>query len=333
MSGTAIATAARVLWRMLERRGIDPEPLFREAGLDPDKLNNPLSRYPAEPARHVWALVSKRLDDPGFGLTIAQAWQPSDFHALGCAFMASATLREALNRVLRYNAVVYGLVSYSFCERDDRAILSYSAEQGAVDETPILEDTRWAVILDACRRIYGEDLHPLEVTFMHPAPDAAMDQFSRYFRCPVRFGQSVAQMIFPAEVLDRPLPAANRELALALDRTLSEYLAKLQRNDIVSRTKSAISDYLLSGSLTDKMVADALQMSPRTLQRKLTAEKTSFRTLVQAVRHELAESYLADDSFTLKEIGYLLGFSEQSSFSRAFKRWTGLTPQEFREGP
>jgi AraC-like DNA-binding protein len=68
------------------------------------------------------------------------------------------------------------------------------------------------------------------------------------------------------------------------------------------------------------------------LQRKLTAEKTSFRKLVQAVRHELAESYLADDSFTLKEISYLLGFSEQSSFSRAFKRWAGLTPQEFREG-
>lgn len=317
---------------MLERRGIDPEPLFREAGLDPGKRNNPLARYPAEPARQVWSLVSKVLDDPGFGLTIAQAWQPSDFHALGCAFMASTTLRDALHRVLRYNAVVYGLVSYSFCEQDDRAILSYSAEQGAVGETPILEDTRWTVILDACRRVYGEDLDPLEVTFMHPAPDSGMDQFSRYFRCPLRFGQPVARMTFATEVLDRPLPASNRELALTLDRTLSEYLAKLQHDDIVSRTKSVISDYLPSGSLTDQMVADALQMSSRTLQRKLTAEKTSFRKLVQAVRQELAESYLGDDSFTLKEISYLLGFSEQSSFSRAFKRSTGLTPQQYRDG-
>ena len=84
-----------------------------------------------------------------------------------------------------------------------------------------------------------------------------------YFRCPLRFGQSVLHTIFPVDILDRPLPASNRELALTLDRTLSKYLAKLQRNDIVSRTKTAISDYLPSGSLTDTMVADALQMGPQ----------------------------------------------------------------------
>lgn len=330
MAGTAIATAGRILWRMLEHRGIDPAPLFKEAGLDSECLDNPLVRYPGKEAHLAWTLASEVLDDPAFGLTIAQVWQPSDFHALGCAFMASATLRQALNRLIRYNAVVYDMISYSLDERNGRAILSYNPVHGKLDEPAILEDTRWAVVLDGCRRVYGADLDPLEVTFWHSEPESAVDAFLAYFHCPLRFGEPVASMSFHAEVLDRPLPAANRELALTLDRSLSDYVAR-QHDDIISRTKSAISDYLPSGNVTIPMAATSLHMSPRNLQRKLSAEGTTYRDLVDIVRKELAESYLSDASFTLMEISYLLGFSSQAAFSRAFNRWTGLTPRDFRD--
>jgi AraC-like DNA-binding protein len=330
MIGTTIATAVRILWRMLECRGIDPAPLFKEAGLDPSRRNDPLVRYPVEEATRVWVRAAEMLDDPAFGLTIANVWQPSDFHALGCAFMASSTLRDALNRLVRYNPVVYDVIDYSLAERGGRAILSYNPVHGILDEPTILEDTRWAVVLDACRRVYGTDLDPLEVTFWHSRPGSAMDKFLAYFRCPLRFGEPVASMTFPAEILDKRLPAANRELALALDRTLGDYVARQQRDDIVSRTKSVISDNLPSGNYTSEAVATELHMSPRSLQRKLAAEGVAYRKLVDAVRRELAESYLAAGNFTLTEISYLLGFSSQAAFSRAFKRWVGLSPQEFR---
>ena len=102
--------------------------------------------------------------------------------------------------------------------------------------------------------------------------------------------------------------------------------------DIVSRTKSVISDNLTLGNFTSEVVAARLNLSTRNLQRKLAAEGTTYRKIVDAVRKELAESYLTDASFALSEIGYLVGFSSQAAFSRAFKRWTGLTPQEFRGG-
>ena len=331
MIGTAIATAGRILWRMLENRGIDPAPLFEEAGLDASSRDNPLVRYPLKQATLVWRRASEVLDDPAFGLSIASVWKPSDFHALGCAFMASATLRDALNRLVRYNPVVYDVISYSLAERGGRAVLAYNPVHGEIDEPPILEDTRWAVVLDACRRVYGAELDPLEVTFWHPEPESGMGAFLEHFRCPLRFGETVASMSFPAEILDRRLPAANRELALSLDRTLSEYASKLQRDDIVSRTKSVISDSLPSGNYTSEVVAAELNMSPRSLQRKLAAEGTAYRKLVDSVRQELAESFLGEGSFTLEEISYLLGFSSQAAFSRAFKRWTGLTPREFRD--
>ena len=331
MIGTAIATAGRILWRMLERRGIDPEPLFKEAGLDPDSRDNPLVRYPIKEARLAWTRASKMLDDPAFGLTIATVWRPSDFHALGCAFMASTTLRDALNRLVRYHAVVYDVISYSLAEQDGRAILSCNPVHGKLDEPAILEDTRWAVVLDACRRVYGANLDPLEVIFWHAEPESGMDEFLEYYRCPLRFGEPIASMTFPSEVLDRPLPGSNRELALSLDRTLIDYIEKLQRDDIVSRTKSAISEYLPSGNVASEVVAGTLNISTRSLQRKLAAEGTTYRKLYDAVRQELAESYVTDGNFSLTEISYLLGFSSQAAFSRAFKRWTGVTPREFRD--
>jgi AraC-like DNA-binding protein len=315
---------------MLELRGIDPAPFYKEAGLDPESLDDPRARYQTKEAILPWRLASELLDDPAFGLSIAQVWQPSDFHALGCAFMASTTLRDALNRLIRYNATVYSMIGYSIAERDDRAILSYSKQHGVLDEPAILEDTRWAVVLDGCRRIYGADLNPLEVSFWHGDPKSGLEEFLAYFRCPLRFDEPVAKMIFPVEILDRPLRAANRELALTLDHSLSSYLAKLQHNDILSRTKAAISNNLPSGNATIQTVAAALHMSPRNLQRKLSAEDTTYRKLVDTVRQELAESYLTQDSFTIAEIGYLTGFSSQAAFTRAFKRWTGLTPQDFR---
>ena len=331
MIGTAIATAGRILWRMLERRGIDPGPLFKEAGLNTKSLDNPLVRYPVKEGSLVWMRASEILDDSAFGLAIAEVWQPSDFHALGCAFMASGTLRDALNRLVRYNAVVYDVISYTLTEQDGRAILSYNSVHGALNEPAILEDTRWAVVLDACRRVYGADLDPLEVTFWHSEPGSAMDEFLAYFHCPLQFGEPVACMTFPSEVLDRPLTGSNRELALSLDRTLVDYVATLQRDDIVSHAKSAISKYLPSGNIDSGVFASSLHMSPRSLQRKLAAEDTTFRKLVDEVRKELAEGYLADNSLTLTEISYLLGFSSQAAFARAFKRWTGVTPQMFRD--
>jgi len=330
MPGTVIATSVRLLWRILERRGIEPAPLFKEVGLDRESLSNPRARYSVNLMRLACARASELLNDPGSGLAAAEVWQPTDFHALGYAFLASSTLRSALNRLVRYNAMVNDLVRFSLVEREGRVVLFCVTEYDDIGEVATLEDARWAVVLDICRRAYGADLDPLEVTFLHSEPGSAMGQFYGFFRCPMRFGEPVSSMTFAAEVLDRPLPASNRELALANDRVLSDFVGKLKRDDIVSRTKSAISDYLPSENFTSEMVAGALHMSSRSLQRKLAAEDTTFRKLVEAVRQELARSYLSDGSFSLTEISFLLGFSSPAAFSRAFKRWTGVTPQEFR---
>ena len=182
MPGTVIATTIRLLWRILERRGVDPAPLFKEAGLDPETLSNPRARYPVDVMRRACARAAELLDDPASGLSAAEVWQPTDFHALGFAFLASTTLRSALNRVVRYTAVVNDMIDFSLVEHGEQTTLVCSTENSDIDEVATLEDARWAIVLDMCRRAYGVDLDPIEVTFVHSEPGPALGKFYGYFR-------------------------------------------------------------------------------------------------------------------------------------------------------
>jgi len=185
-------------------------------------------------------------------------------------------------------------------------------------------------VLGLCREACFTECDPLEVTLTHPAPSCQSDYFG-FFRCPVRFDAPVTELVFDRALVERPLPAANRELARANDGVLRGYVDKLIDDDIVSRVKQAILDHLPSGAPSAEMVAKDLYMSPRTLRRRLAEVGTAYSDLLDKVRRELAAQYIADPARSLSEISYLLGFSEQSGFSRAFRRWTGSAPSTARE--
>jgi AraC-like DNA-binding protein len=123
----------------------------------------------------------------------------------------------------------------------------------------------------------------------------------------------------------------NRDLALGSDRVLQRALAELDKDDVEARVRRAIIDALPSGAPREAQIARSLHMGARTLQRKLHERGTSFSRLLEQVRRELAAQYVADARVPVIEISYLLGFSEPSAFSRAFKRWTGASPAVFRE--
>src|SRR5690606_29441295 len=129
---------------------------------------------------------------------------------------------------------------------------------------------------------------------------------------------------------ERRLQSGNLAVADANERLASDYLLWLKRNDIVSAVKSKLQELLPSGTCTEARVADALHMNQRTMQRKLQAENSSFTSLLNSVRVEMAEHHLRNTQLSLTEISYLLGFSEQANFTRAFKRWKGVSPSDYR---
>lgn len=330
MIGTSLASVARPLWRLLEQYDIDPELVFREAGLDPALMDESRGRYRVERAVAAWIKAEELIDDPCFGLKVAGAWRPKDLHALGYAFLASSTLRTAIERLVRYIGVVNDRVGLAVAEKGEHVIVTHRILDPKLSFPSSVEDGRWALVMSLCRASYGEKLDPVEVRFKHPESHCKGDYYS-LFHCPVRFDSEESAILFSRADVDHPLPSANRELARANDQILSAFLAKLTEDDLITRVKLAIVDGLPSGQSTDNAVAKAVYMTPRTLQRRLAALGTTYSKVLGTVRHELAEQYLADPKRSMYEITYLLGFSELSAFSRAFKRWTGQAPSAVRE--
>lgn len=194
---------------------------------------------------------------------------------------------------------------------------------------PEQADAILATLIMVCRINYGQNLNPIAVSFSHPAPKDT-GRYYAFFRCPVNFDADDNRITLSQDVVDKKLTSSNPQLAHLNDQIMIEYLAKQDENNIIERVKVVIIDLLPSRHVTDSSVADELHLSRRTLHRRLQQENTTFSSILNKVRKELATQYIQDCSLSLKEISFLLGFAEYSSFSRAFKRWTGSSPSTVR---
>lgn len=324
---TMLATAGRIVHRLLQRNGLDADALFLECGMDPLKLDEPRARYPLDRSRALWCLAHERIQNPCWGLAAGEVWRPTDFHALGYAFLASCTLESALSRLERYSRLVVQDVSLKVETDQDRCSIT-CVPPSADANIPLLQDAFWAVILRMCREVYGPALHLREVQLTHTWRACSYEE---YFGCPVRYESDRSGLTFPLDAVRQPLPAVNQELARANDRILSNFDRSLADNSITGRVRRAVLDGLPSGKSNAKEVAKMLALAPRTLQRKLQEEGTTFQDVSDAVRKDVAEEYVRSGMYPLTEISYLTGFANPSAFSRAYKTWTGRTPTEDRD--
>jgi AraC-like DNA-binding protein len=170
----------------------------------------------------------------------------------------------------------------------------------------------------------------VEVNFIH-SQLACGKKYESYFRAPIKFDAETDSITFPADAVDKRLPIGNPHLAALSDQYIATYLADLDKNNIVQRVKGAIIEMLPSGGVSDEKVAKRLNMSTRSLQRKLQGAHTTFGKLLDEVRQEVAEHYIHDSNVSLSEIAFVLGYSEYSSFWRAYKRWKKASPSAIRK--
>lgn len=330
MHSSLLASSTLVVWKSIETYGLDPRALFERAGLDPDSLENPLARYPYRDVRKVWELSIEETGDPCFALIAARQWHPSNFHALGYAWLASRSLKEALQRLIRYFRVVTtDPEELSLVETDQAYEFMIDTSSVVYRGLDAEYDFILAILIDACRLSLGEGFNPQRVCLQR-SPPSCRDRFEKFFGCLPEFDAPNYLLSFDKAALDKQLPTGNAEVARANDQVILRYLAQLNRSDLVMRVKVALIENLPSGQVSKEQVSEALGVSLRTLQRKLHDEGTSFKQLLDETRHELADGYIKNHQVSLGEITYLLGFSEASNFSRAFKRWTGSSPTEFR---
>lgn len=325
---TTIASYAGAIAKALEYRGVDANAVLKEAGVQHLLGSDPMERLPIDTVSRLFKLSVKATNDPCFGLTVAKFMHPSTLHALGYSLLASSTVRDFCERVSRYFRLASqsGIMDLEQQAGQCRFVLSQLAA-GVCVET---QDAWIAFLVHFIRLLHRPDFNPLRVELIRPVPAPGPQPFEEFFKAPVSFGHAEVAIYIDPDEMDIPLQGASTEIAQHNDKIVIDYMAKLDRADIVSQVKSTVIDLLATGNISKQLVADKLHVAPRTLQLKLSQRDTSFQELLDETRRSLACGYIEQRGLSVTEITYLLGFSDTSNFTRAFKRWTGLSPSVYR---
>ena len=326
---SVFAPSVTILWKAMESYGVDPEPLFNSEGIKIKLPIDPCLRLPYEKVDRLRAKAVKTCGDEAFGLRSAEVYLPSQLGALGYAWHASLTLRKACLRLERFVRVMNDKAAVRVEEQDGCMVVTLDIDLES-ECASARDDGALALVTRMCRLVYGDGFRLQAVNFKHDQPGDLQPYFS-FFGCQLNFGQAQNQLCIPIPIADEILTGANPELALLNDQVVIRRLARIDKGDIVARLRAVLMDLLPNGDISDDAVASGLHMSVRTMHRKLAEVGTNFRAELVEMRRNLAEQYILDNSLTLTEISLLLGFSEPSSFSRAFRNWTGASPSQVRQ--
>lgn len=288
---------------------------------------------PVRAWREVLEAAAERLRQPDLGLRLGQRFTPAHLGLLGYVLQSCGTVGAALERLQHYERLINGINRLRRREvTDDHGLpctdLVWGVEHGRPGQQ--VDSCNIATLLQVTRRMTGLDAGPLRIDFVNPAP-ADLAPYIAFFRCPLHFDQPETRVRLPSAWLDVPLPNPDPQLAGLLQRQVDALLAQLpDEADIVQAVRRSLARHLRRQSAGLDDIAADLNLSPRTLHRRLEEAGTSYRALWEDTRRHLAEEYLLDPHLTLNDIAGLLGFSEQSALTRAFRRWHGVGPKAWR---
>lgn len=329
VQGMVPMTFVRVLAQYLEAQGVPAREVIPRRWLQADA--QPLGRLPAEDYCQWLIRAAERLHDPLLGLHLGQRMQPSQLGALGYVLLACENLGAALMRIQRYHRLVHDINPIEHAVVDGHLEMRWGVAHGKPGA--LFDEAGIAGIVQFGRDLCGHAL-PLKtgaVDFVNPPPPD-LRPYTDYFGCPVRFGQPVTRLVIPLEALATPLRQPDPTLRALMEEQVDAALARLpQAGDLGEMTRRVVAHLAPQGLPELEQVAQALRLSPRVFYRRLAEQGLNFRALREAALQQVAELHLSDERLTLAEVGALLGYAEQSAFSRAFKRWTGVPPLQWRQ--
>ena len=314
-----------------EEYGVDPAPIFASAGVPLGGVTSPQQRVPLSKIHKLWELSKEASGDEAIGLKTGKYARPAHFYAFGYSWMASSTLLGGMQRLTRYQQLMStASIEVRLTETDDSYVLSSIFPDASKSPPKEGIDCGMTALLALCDIVAEKEIRPLRVELTCPAtvhPDAYRDAL----RAPVQFNSEVGSIHFDKDTLNEPLPHGTPDIAKATDKIAEQYIEALDPHKVASQVRRLLIDLLPSGKVDQGMVSSQLHRSTSTLQRQLQAEGLSYRDVLESTQRGLAENYLRDRKYSHAQISYLLGFSEQSNFSRAFKRWTSLSPRQYQE--
>lgn len=328
------ATFARLVTDYCRSRGVAEEVVLATAGLEPGVLENAEQWLSLPEFLRLFHAGMSLLQDENFGLHVGQHIKPGYYGVQGYAVISSANGHEALVRAQRYYCLVSGVGRIDLEPRGDEMVVLWRSnlpgnpypgrQQAEMVIAAWISFARWAA---------GQEIAPAWATFRHAAP-VDTGELEAFFRCPLAFGAEEYALGFPVKLLDIPFLQADPAIQQVMDATAERRLAQLRRQEEpewLGDCRRAIGKALEHGTPLVEDIAPGLGMSPRELRSRLAAAGLTFKGMLDETRKTLALDLMQDAGISLVDISFLLGFSEQSAFQRAFKRWTGMSPGQYRQ--
>jgi AraC-like DNA-binding protein len=327
-SPTALAATLTPLRDALQGTDVAFDALACQAGVDPELISRPNARIPSVRIHKLWRMAAEATKDPLLGLRAGSLARPGTFHALGLGIVSSTSVLAALKRIERYSSIV---------STNGRMVLLDQGGFLVLEARPTLQTVQpaepWfdAIVVALCRLLTtcaGPAATPVKVRLKQGSP-VHPDEYRKVLHCPVEFYAERMALVFDRQLAAQPVHSGNAELAAESDRIANRYLELLAPSSVAARVRGLLVKGMLGGELDQDAVARVLNLSPSTLQRRLRKEGTSYQTLLDSTRRELALEYLREGQHSIADVAFLLGFADQSNFTRAFRRWTGKTPRQY----
>lgn len=328
-SKQTLAIFLRPLVQMLRHRGVDADALLERLEIEPGAVANPEARIDTVRTARLLDQAEAVLSDPSLGINMARHGEYSTFGGLGLALAAGGSLRSVLSRIVRFHRLISDVVVSELSEDQRGLALHFRAADSNSQPHPQAVVFVMASIMGMVRFRLRRDLNPVEV--MAPPVSPGLEQaLKRYFRAPLVIADHFA-LRFEGDTVDEQLAASDTQLAAMLDATLTQRLAEADRGSLAMQLSLWLEQRLPEGEPPLAEAASRLHMSVRSLQRRLKDEALTWQQLLERTRRVLVERHLHAPNMSITQLAFLLGFSDVSSFSRAFKKWYGIAPSQYRD--
>ncbi|KGJ93688.1 AraC family transcriptional regulator [Colwellia psychrerythraea] len=334
MSQTTLSTIPRLIAQVLSIYDVEPDPIFLAANID--ITSDAQTRVSMEKMAILWKIAVRETQNNELGLVAASLFQPAYLKSIGMAWLASANLEEGLKRFIASSQLINTAMQIELTERDNgdgqEVLIEYQRRltyNDIIKTHPCAIELGLGFFLKMFRLAAGKNIPAKGVYFKFPIAENNTT-YEEYFQCPVYGDQAVNGIAFSKALLTETLPTHDTELVEMNEVFINKQLASMNNGETSNKVIKMINELLPLGCPTEDVIAYKLHMSKRTLQRKLSVEKQSFLALLTSVRLMLAKQKLASKNISITEITYQLGYSSPSTFARAFKKQTHLSPLEYR---
>lgn len=314
----------------LRQHGVNADGLLKEVGLRRADLSDADNRVPYAAVVALVERAATTLGDTCYGLRLGSAYEARGSGMLGFLMLNSPTLFDALSNIQRYFRVLGEGEDIEIERAGPHVTLRFRETDKALRGLRHSSEYMAAIIVRACRDMTRKRISPVRAEFVHGRPNGKV-AYADYLGSSVRFHAEWNALVYESDTMLLPVVGADSALLQVLERACQNILGPApKKQDIVHDVRELMIDGLAKGTVNLDDIARATNMSSKTLERRLADKGTSFSALLDDIRRGLAKRYLGDTNLRLDQIAYLTGYSEPAALVRAFKRWTGTTPMQFR---